>query len=119
MSAAALDREKLARVLGMLGSAHDGEIAAAGRAADAIVRAAGLTWQEVLAPDGLRKVVPVRGITVNDLIETCLESEQALTGWESGFVWSLKPQRYPLSQKQLATLTEIFEKVRRTSARAA
>jgi hypothetical protein len=35
--------DKLAKVLGMLGSAHDGEVAAAGRRADAMVKGAGLT----------------------------------------------------------------------------
>lgn len=45
-----LDRDKLARVLGMLGSAHDGEIAAAARAADALVRQSGLTWFQVVDP---------------------------------------------------------------------
>jgi len=43
-----LDKRKLSRVLGMLGSAHDGEIAAAGRMADEMVRKAGLTWHDVI-----------------------------------------------------------------------
>jgi hypothetical protein len=41
--------DKLAKILGMLGSAHDGEIAAAGRRADAMVKGAGLTWGQVIA----------------------------------------------------------------------
>jgi hypothetical protein len=43
-----LDRELLAKVLGMLGSAHDGEALAAGRAADSLVRDAGTTWRSAL-----------------------------------------------------------------------
>ena len=44
------DRERLARLLGMLGSAFDGEVANAGRLADKLVRGAGLTWPDIIAP---------------------------------------------------------------------
>jgi len=43
-----LDRDKLAKVLGMLGSSHDGEALAAARTADSLIRETGLTWQRVL-----------------------------------------------------------------------
>jgi hypothetical protein len=42
------DREKLAKVLGMLGSAHEGERQAAVRAADELQRKTGRTWREIL-----------------------------------------------------------------------
>ena len=45
-----LDRDKLARMLGMLGSRHDGEVAAAGRSAHTLLKDAGTTWTEMLAP---------------------------------------------------------------------
>jgi hypothetical protein len=49
----ALDRDKLAKMLGMLGSRHDGEVAAAGRSARTLLEDAGTTWSEVLtSPDG-------------------------------------------------------------------
>jgi hypothetical protein len=38
MTGAELDRERPAKLLGLLGSANDDEIAAAGRAADRLVR---------------------------------------------------------------------------------
>jgi hypothetical protein len=44
----ALDRAKLTKLLGMLGSAHDGERAAAGKLASDLIRHAGLSWAEVL-----------------------------------------------------------------------
>ena len=44
-----LDRTRLEKLLGLLGSPHDGEALAAARKADALVRAARLTWREVLA----------------------------------------------------------------------
>lgn len=45
-----LDRDKLAKMLGMLGSRHDGEVTAAGRSAHILLKDAGATWTEVLAP---------------------------------------------------------------------
>ena len=47
-----LDREKLAKVLAMVGSQHDGERANAAGLADRMVRAAGLTWEQVLTAAG-------------------------------------------------------------------
>ena len=44
----ALDRALLVKLLGMIGSAHDGEALAAARKADGIVKSAGMTWLEVL-----------------------------------------------------------------------
>jgi hypothetical protein len=46
----ALDRDKLVKMLGMLGSRHDGEVAAAGRSAHTLLRDARTTWTEVLTP---------------------------------------------------------------------
>ena len=46
----ALDRDKLAKMLGMLGSRHDGEVAAAGRSAHTLLSDARTTWTEVLTP---------------------------------------------------------------------
>ena len=45
------DRTQLAKMLGMLGSAHDGEALNAGRAADKLIRGQGLDWQTVLEVD--------------------------------------------------------------------
>ncbi len=43
---------KLARVLGMLGSSHDGEVLNAARIAERMVREAGLSWDQVVADLG-------------------------------------------------------------------
>jgi len=43
-----LDRDKLAKILGLLGSAESGEILSAARAADALIRTANTSWAEVL-----------------------------------------------------------------------
>jgi hypothetical protein len=42
--------DRLRKLCGMLGSDHDGERAAAARAADKLVRGLGLTWHQVIAP---------------------------------------------------------------------
>jgi len=44
------DTAKLARVLGLLGSEHAGERAAAALAAHRLVKRLGLSWQEILMP---------------------------------------------------------------------
>lgn len=43
-----VDVEKLVKVLGMLGSAHPGEVAAAGTAAHKLITEAGLRWQDLI-----------------------------------------------------------------------
>jgi hypothetical protein len=43
-------RLRLARLLGMIGSDHDGEALNAARMADRLVREKGLTWDDVIAP---------------------------------------------------------------------
>jgi hypothetical protein len=45
-----IDRPRLAKILGMLGSAHDGERASAAAKADQLVRGSGSTWHEVVNP---------------------------------------------------------------------
>jgi hypothetical protein len=47
---AALDLEKLAKLLGMVGSAHAGERENAIRLADRMLRDAGMGWPDLLAP---------------------------------------------------------------------
>jgi hypothetical protein len=41
---------RLVRLLGMLGSAHDGEVLNAARMADRFVRERGLTWSQLILP---------------------------------------------------------------------
>ena len=50
MSGAGLDREKLAKLLGLTGSPYDGEVLTAARLADAYIRQAETTWYDVLLP---------------------------------------------------------------------
>jgi hypothetical protein len=45
----ATQADKLVKLLGLLGSDHHGEVAAAGQAAHRLVKAAGLVWSDVIA----------------------------------------------------------------------
>ena len=108
---------KLAKVLSMLGSDHDGEIAAAGRRAHALVKGAGLTWGDVIGPTTLPKSgfsspqrcwrVPA---TPGECAALCLRWSEVLTGWEAEFCRSLAGRRR-ISPKQLTVLRRIATKV--------
>jgi uncharacterized membrane protein YccC len=56
----ATDAAKLARILGLLGSDHPGERAAAGEAAHRLVTRLGLRWEDILAspPKKLPRLPP-------------------------------------------------------------
>jgi hypothetical protein len=73
-----LDRDKLAKVLGMLASPHDGESLAAGRAADALVRAVGATWETVLSDSGIAEEACRVLLTEN--VELRFENENFTAG---------------------------------------
>ena len=115
MSPAMLDRERLARVLGMLGSAHDGEALAAARQAEHLRSEARLTWLDILIP----ALPQPHGQTVADAIACVIDHDEMLTDWEAAFVRSIRRQRYPLSPKQVVVLERLVEKVRGAEARAA
>ena len=46
----ARDRKRLVKLLGLLGSEHDGEVVAAARLAERLRRSAGVSWSEMLQP---------------------------------------------------------------------
>jgi hypothetical protein len=98
--------EKLARVLGMLGSAHDGERASAAALADKLIRAQGLTWSEIILSR------PERITTIESEIDFALANGAGvLSAWEEGFLRGIRG-RDCLTQKQLAKLGDIVAKVR-------
>jgi hypothetical protein len=126
----AIDRAKLAKVLGLIDSPVDGEALAAARAAAQMVRGAGLTWSDVIAapalPPRVREPVDDRAeprdradhhdgvpdrepIDITNAIEICLDYPSALSRWERGFVASLRFQR-GLTAKQLLILERCARK---------
>jgi hypothetical protein len=95
----ALDR--LVKLLGMLGSAHDGEIANAGRKAHALVRQHGMTWADLLTP--------ARAVHWRAKVHACFDHLHVLNEREREFVYTLVNWRGTPTDKQLAWLNRIYE----------
>jgi hypothetical protein len=98
----ALDR--LIKLLGMLGSAHDGERAAAGLKAHELIRRHGLSWPDILLapPETPRK------IGWRDKLAACAAHRHSLSARERAFVQSLANWRGTPTEKQLAWLDHIY-----------
>jgi hypothetical protein len=107
-----LGRERLAKTLGMLGSAHDGEIVAAARQAERLRRQAGLTWAEIVWPRVLPEPEPSPDDGgADEAVAFCLSRIFALTRWERDFVKSLAAQRRrQLTPKQAAVIVRLVDK---------
>jgi hypothetical protein len=112
---AEVDRARLTRLLGMLGSAFDGEVANAGRLADKLVRNAGLTWAAVLTPSlpppnhDLR-ADPLHG-DWRTMAAACARFQHLIDKWELEFLRGLR--RFPrLSGKQRTILIRIVVRLR-------
>ena len=113
------DRDRLAKLLGLLGSAYDGEVANAGRLADRLVRSAGLTWPDILSPSLPSPDHDHRGNTAADPLRgdwramavACTRFQHLIDKWEWQFLSGL--QRFPwLSSKQHAILVRIVTRLR-------
>jgi hypothetical protein len=114
---ALIDRTRLIKLLGMLGSVHDGERSSAAALADKLVRAAGLTWSDVILP--IKPAEPARKPRSwdqepeqddwRDIAEACAECAARLTKWERRFLDTLLGQHW-ISTKQRAVLDRIAEK---------
>jgi hypothetical protein len=109
---APLNRERLAKLLGMLGSEHDGEVVTAARHADALVRRAGLTWPDVVAANDAQPELDNVGFGVANEIRFCLLHRDRLTEWERSFLASIRHQTAPLSARQHNSLNRIVDKLR-------
>jgi hypothetical protein len=108
---------KLVKVLGMLGSDHDGEVAAAGRKAHCMLQAEGLTWGDVINPAAPRSEWPQRPqrrwrrpTSPSDTAALCLLWPEVLTDWETNFCRSIVGRRR-ISAKQTVVLERLARKV--------
>ena len=110
MTAAALAPDhaaKLARICGMLGSAHEGERASAAAAADRLVRDRGLTWQLILGVEA----APASDLDHQDRVAFCREHAALFTDWECRFLDGVARQLARgrlLTDKQTGVLNRLY-----------
>lgn len=99
----------LSKLLGMVGSAHDGEALAAARKADALVKGRGRTWPEVL---GLGEAPPPAPEAEHIALarELLGKGKAICTPWEMRFLRGVLAFK-TLSAQQRQTLDGIREKV--------
>ncbi len=114
---------RLAKLLGMLGSEHGGERAAAGLKATELLRAHGATWSDLIqqlnapAPRNTRAHYAEAAWRV--AAEACLSIHEnddspvgrVLTAWEYGFITDILERGFDLSAKQSAVLQRIAGKM--------
>jgi hypothetical protein len=117
----ATQRDKLARLLALLGSNFAGERDAAGLAAHRLVSGAGLTWQQALTPSIAAPAASSKPRAQPEpepeddwraLAKNCLNYSRLITAWECEFLEGLP--RFPrLSERQDAVLQKIAAKLRK------
>lgn len=113
-------RARLVRLLGMLGSAHDGERANAAALADRLVRGLGLTWTDVVRPPS-RQAASRRECDLAD-VEICLDEAALWSNKQLTFLQGLAAwlrHRGPLTPKQRAALNDMLKRVEARERRAA
>ena len=118
---AARDAELLAKILGRLGSDHDGERAAAGLLASQFIKARGLSWYDVIQPhapqprrswhDDDTEEPTVAGRPWRAVARELAADPDGLSAWEASFAQSLARWPGRPSPKQLAVLRGLAEKV--------
>lgn len=129
-----MDTKRLSHLLGMLGSAHDGEVLNAAKLAHRLVREAKATWPELFAgkpptaptyDDGYRhgftagyqKAVAEaahemrEAYSYPDIVRELLSGDYDLTDWEAQFVESVHRRGAGrLSERQKAVLDRMRDK---------
>ena len=103
---------KLAKVCELLASSHDGERAAAALQASRIVKAAGLSWSDLLQqPVAHAREPEDRGTDWFSDVRLCQRHLGSLRPWETGFISSVGRLR-SLTPKQRSTLVGIAAALR-------
>jgi hypothetical protein len=106
--------DRLVKLLGMVGSAHDGEALNAARLADKLLRDAGLTWADVIG-------TPAASPDTDPFIiaRACIEILQSglwLRPNERQFLTGLPKFRHP-TEKQLDWLNDLLDRAREYASR--
>jgi hypothetical protein len=112
-------RLRLAKLLGMMGSDHDGEALNAARMADRLVHESGVTWFDVVATPMLPEPKWswwTDDETLADFADCraacrfCLRRRDLLTRWEQEFLPDIM-RFLSLSEKQVAVLRKLVLRV--------
>lgn len=103
------DPERLAKICGLFSSHHGGERGSAAAKADELVRASGLTWDDVILRP--RKPPWPEPETAADKLKLLYEHFDAFSEWERRFIIGVSDFRDP-TPKQLAVMDSLVEKVR-------
>lgn len=113
-----INKNKLVKLLGMLGSTHDGEVVAAARAAERMLKEAGITWAELFSDS--QPVEPVQASyeathsdyyqdeIIRRMVDECIRYGEKFTKWETNFLHSLKLQKH-FTPKQISMLEALYE----------
>lgn len=129
----AADRERLVRMLGMLGSSFEGERAAAGLLASRLLAEHKLSWADVIAGGVLCRPAPApyrpppapyppspgARSAWQETIRLCLRSRADLSDWEIGFLECVGARHQPPTKRQSEILAQIIEKLRAAERQAA
>lgn len=108
------ERNKLSKLLALLGSDQPGERDGAALAAHRIVERSGLSWRQILSPPPIERKLPELG-TWRATCARLQAHRHLLRAWERGFVDDL-PTFRRLSVKQRYALGEIAKRVLRDGA---
>jgi hypothetical protein len=96
--------ERLAKLLGLFGSHHDGEVLAAARKAHALIRQLDMTWHDLIA------AAPATS-DWRTIANACRAQAHRLSAKEFNFVANMVLSRRAPSAKQAAWLHDIYERV--------
>jgi hypothetical protein len=130
MTTDTIDAFRLAKLLGLLGSSHDGEVMNAAKMADRLVRAGGLTWEDVIAPAAAgsplpprRHTDPAKGPPAASVLRRWPEHWRAawalclsrldcreITAWERQFLISIRGWEHP-TPRQLEVVRNVTAKM--------
>ena len=104
------DAVRLAKLLGMFGSDHQGERDAAALAAHRFIRSLNVQWIDILDPPTPDRSSTSGVVSWRDCVTECLRHANQLTNWERGFLGGL-PSFERLSPKQANILNKIADRV--------
>ncbi|MGH9553466.1 MAG: hypothetical protein ACRD3W_29055, partial [Terriglobales bacterium] len=109
---------KLIKLLGMLGSAHAGERAAAGLKATELLRSLDMSWEDVILPQQKMLIGPKEPkdrTGIGTKLALLRDNIDQLSKWERKFVRSLS-RFHRLSPKQIAVVDRLADGLERRAA---